>query len=338
MFKLQDCPIRPPAWAAAALVVASIFLPGSPVSGTVSNCFRTSVGLTPLMDLGTGYYKGYQGGLYPDGSNQRPSAHEAAGLAMAMSVRPLDGQGNPSPQGRIVLLSIGMSNTTQEFSVFKSTADRDPEKNPLLTIVDGAQGGMPAERISNPDDGDAGTRFWTVVDQRLASSGVTPAQVQIAWVKQANAGPRGVFPADERKLQAELATIAQILKTRFSNIKLAYYSSRIYGGYASTGLNPEPYAYQAGFSVKWLVEDQINGAAGLNFDPVAGPVRAPWLAWGPYLWADGLQGRTDGLQWECEDFQPSDGTHPAESARQKVSSMLLNFFKSDPTARPWFPV
>lgn len=37
-------------------------------------------------------------------------------------------------------------------------------------------------------------------------------------------------------------------------------SSRTYGGYATTELNPEPYAYQSGFSVKWLVQDQLEGA------------------------------------------------------------------------------
>ena len=302
-----------------------------------SDCTKTSVGLIPLIDLGPGLYQGKPGGLYPHGSNTRPRAHEEAGIAAARAIRPLDAAGEPSDsQGRIVLLSIGMSNTTQEFSTFKPIADADPEKNQKLVIVDGAQGGMTAARISALSSPE-GQTFWTTVDHRLSASGVTPAQVQIAWVKEANAQPRAAFPADALELQGQLAEIARILKIRFPNIRTAYYSSRIYSGYASSTLNPEPYAYQSGFAVKWLIEDQINGASDLNFDPAKGDVASPWLAWGPYLWADGLKARSDGLTYACADFNPSDGTHPAPGgARGKVAGMLLDFFRTDSTARIWF--
>ena len=300
-----------------------------------SNCSNTSVGFIPLNDLGPGTYNGRQGGLYPNGLNTRPLLHENAGVQQARSIRTLDTNGQPSPNGKIVLLSIGMSNTTQEFSVFKPMADADLSKNPSLVIVDGAQGGMSAEKITDPNSS-TGMQFWNTVNQRLTNAGVSPAQVQIAWVKQANATPTGAFPTDVTRLQADLTTIAQILKDRFPNIRLAYYSSRIYAGYADTTLNPEPYAYQAGFAVKWMIEQQINGAPELNYDPAHGTVRAPWLSWGPYLWADGLNPRSDGLTYACSDFQ-SDGTHPAPNgAREKVAQMLLNFFKTDSVARLWF--
>ena len=59
---------------------------------------------------------------------------------------------------------------------------------------------------------------------------------------------------------------------------------------------------------------------------------APWIAWGPYLWADGLRGRSDGLVWACADFM-EDGVHPSASGRDKVAKMLLDFLHTDPTAR-----
>ncbi|MGH8471071.1 MAG: hypothetical protein ACREVJ_01090 [Gammaproteobacteria bacterium] len=164
---------------------------------------------------------------------------------------------------------------------------------------------------------------------------MTPAQVAVAWVKQANAYPTGQFPADAQRLQGDLTAIAQILTDRFPNIHLAYFSSRIYAGYSTTDKNPEPYAYQSGFAVKWLVEEQINGSAALNFDPQLGVVEAPWLAWGPYLWADGLTPRNDGLIWACSDFD-GDRLHPSASGEQKVAEMLLAFFKTDSTASEWF--
>src|SRR5690349_2763314 len=39
-----------------------------------------SIDLTPLTDLGSGEYLGFAGGLYPDGKNSRPFAHEEAGV------------------------------------------------------------------------------------------------------------------------------------------------------------------------------------------------------------------------------------------------------------------
>ena len=268
-----------------------------------------------------------RGGLYPDGANKRPAAHEAAGLRLAAEVRPRNAAGALDEQnGRIVFLSIGMSNTTQEFSAFKQIADRDLAKNPRAAIVDGAQGGWSADRIVAD-----GAAYWNEVERRLAAAGVTPAQVQAAWMKQADAQPRQPFPEDARRLQAELQTLAQSLRSRFANLRLLYLSSRIYAGYASTALNPEPYAYQSGFAVKWLIEQQIQGSAELSID--AG--RAPWLAWGPYLWADGAQMRPDGLTWSCSDFE-DDGTHPANAARRKVAALLLDFLLTDTTARSWF--
>jgi len=300
-----------------------------------SDCTRTSVGFSPLNDLGAGLYKNKQGGLYPNGSNLRPALHEIAGVQIAKNIVPLNAGGQPDQNGRVVLLSIGMSNTTQEFSTFIALANPDAARNPKLTIVDGAQGGMSADRIVDLSTTTA-QQFWQTVDQRLAAAGVTPAQVQAAWVKQADAGPTLPFPDDALKLKGELATITQILKTRFPNIKIAYNSSRIYAGYATSTLNPEPFAYQSGFAVKWLIEDQIKGSTDLNYDATRGTVKAPWLAWGPYLWADGTTPRSDGLTWACSDFQ-SDGTHPfSPGAREKVATMLLNFFKNDSTAWRWF--
>jgi hypothetical protein len=233
------------------------------------------------------------------------------------------------PNGRIVLLSIGMSNTTQEFSVFRQIADTDHAKNPRLVIVDGAQGGQTAAIIANPY-----ANFWTVVDQRLTAAGVTRQQVQVVWIKEADASPTQAFPTHATALQLELEAIARIVKSLYPNARLAYCSSRTYGGYATTALNPEPFAYETGFSVKWMIEKQISGDTSLAY---AGSfTRSPWLAWGPYLWADGTTQRTDGLTWQCADTQTSDGTHPTASGCLKVATLLLNFFKSDLTATPWF--
>lgn len=289
----------------------------------------------PLTELGTGKYKDFEGGLYPGGKNERPASHEEAGKKLAAQVQPLDSEGKPSPSGKIVLLSIGMSNASQASGGFQQVLRVFRDKNPALVFVDGAQGGMTAEVIDDPEDGGRGKQYWRVVDERLKQAGVTRAQVQATWIKQADAGPRQGFPEYAKKLQAEQKTIVQILHDRFPNAKLCYLSSRTYGGYATTPLNPEPYAYESGFGVKWLIEEQLNDDPELNYDPAKGPVKAPWLSWGAYLWANGASKRVDGFSYDVTDFS-GDGTHHSPAGSRKVGQLMLDFFQSDSTTKPWF--
>jgi hypothetical protein len=152
----------------------------------------------------------------------------------------------------------------------------------------------------------------------------------------ANKGPGGDLAEHGTKLKRDTAAVVQNAKAHFPNLQIAYLSSRIYGGYALSALNPEPYAYESGLVVRWLIQDQIRGDAALNFDAGRGAVKAPLLLWGPYLWANGTTPRRgDGLVWTRDDLA-GDGTHPSASGREKVARMLLGFFKTDPLARPWF--
>ena len=292
---------------------------------------RESTGFVPLSDSGTKQYQGEAGGLYPNGQNTAPAAHAAAGVKLARTIQPLDASGRPDPQGKIVLLSVGMSNATQEFQAFQKLAASDDALNPRLVIVDGAQGGQTASVTAQPD-----ANYWKVNADRLQKAGVTGAQVQAVWIKQANARPTEAFPLAVKKLQADLVQTLHNLRAKFPNLKIAYLSSRTYGGYATTPLNPEPHAYETGFAVKWLIADQIAGKPELAYVADKAAARAPWIAWGPYLWADGVKGRADGaLVWTREDFR-GDGTHPSESGQRKVAELLLKFFKHEPTAREWF--
>jgi len=286
---------------------------------------------TPLTDLADELYEGELGGLYGGGLNIPSEPHRLAALNETAKIKRLDHTGKPSESGKIVLLSLGMSNTTQEFSRFKQLSDHDPEKSASLVIVDGAQGGQDAVKTSKPS-----APFWSKIDDRLGEADVTPLQVQAVWIKQAIAGPRAGFPVETKRLQELLAEIVRIAKTRYPNLRVAYLSSRIYAGYATSQLNPEPYAYESAFSVRGLILEQVGGNDALNFNPEHGAVRAPVLLWGPYLWGDGMTPRkSDDLIWRHEDLA-ADGTHPSNSGRQKVAEMLLKFFKTDPTTKAWF--
>ncbi|MBM4088017.1 MAG: SGNH/GDSL hydrolase family protein [Planctomycetes bacterium] len=298
-------------------------------------------GLKPLSDMTAGdRYKEQDGGLYGGGSNEPPDKHLQAALQQAKAIQPLDAKGQPAEAGKIGFLSIGMSNTTQEFSMFVLLANADSAKSPNVVIVDGAQGGMDARAWADPGSVNRpGARTpWDVLDERLQRMQVADEQVQVAWVKQARMAPGtiGEFPRHAEEMKGHMVTILNSLKERFPNLRIAYLSSRIYGGYATTALNPEPYAYESAFVVRWLIQDQINGDSRLNFDPAKGAVTSPLLLWGLYLWADGKNGRkSDDLVWTPDDFRP-DGTHPSDSGRRKVAEQLLRFVKTDPSAKLWF--
>lgn len=310
-----------------------------------------------LYDLGIGSYKTFQGGLYSGGTNQRPAAHEAAGTAIAHAISTLDLGGNPSPIGRIVMISIGISNMTQEWRV---GANNDPSSfilaftskaqalqqqgvvNPAVLVVDGAQGGQDASNWgANPPN--IAVAPWSVVLSRLTGPqyNSNPLQVQIACVKAATLGPTtciapdGSTLGDAGALAQNFANIARNLKNVFPNIKLVYFVSRSYGGYA-TGGNREPFAYEQGFGIKWAIDSQIQ-ASGIfgNLNYAGGSAVAPWMSWGAYLWSNGTTPNGLGITWSVNDFV-SDHIHPSASGVDKAADAMLNHFLTDTTTRPWF--
>jgi hypothetical protein len=202
--------------------------------------------------------------------------------------------------------------------------------NPKLSIINGAQGGQTIDIIINPN-----AEFWTIINQRLTSAGLTAKQVQAVWFKEAQANPSDTsFPSYPDNLKGKFKTAMGVMKAKYENLKQCYLASRIYGGYATSTLNPEPFAYYSGWSLKWLIQDQINGDPDLNYKGLN--ANSPWLSWGPYLWADGINPRIDGLTWNCPADYAADGTHPSVAGRQKVAARLVDFFKTDEAAKPWF--
>jgi hypothetical protein len=282
--------------------------------------------LVPLTDFAAETrYAGQDGGLYGEGGNVPPEGLRRLAQAELDRIRPLDADGRPAPAGRIGLVALSMSNATQEFSRFKQLADTSPLKAPQVAIVDCAQGGQAMAEWATVD-----ARPWQVARERLAAAQVSPLQVQVAWVKLANKAPTGSLEEHGHKLERDTLALLHHARHHFPNLRVAYLGSRTYGGYAVGNLNPEPYAYESAFPVRWLIGRQQQR------DPELDLARVPLLLWGPYLWADGTRGRrVDGLTWERADFA-ADGVHPSERGRDKVAALLLTFFTTDPLARPWF--
>jgi hypothetical protein len=298
---------------------------------------KSSVGLKPLTEMSAqDKYKGEDGGLYGGGKNEPPAAHQAAARKVSRQITPRDADGKPSKDGKIGFISIGMSNTAGEFSLFKKKADREAAKSPHVVIVNCAVGGAGAASWARNAAG-----VWATVEQRLEDAKVSPLQVQVAWIKHADPGPSPDTVRFEyaKKLRAYLVSILHITKSKYPNLRVAYLSSRIYGGYNAAGrrlTNPEPFAYESAFSVRWLIQDQIKGDANLNYDPKKGKVVSPLLLWGPYLWADGIRPRkSDGLVWRRKDLG-QDGVHPSPAGGEKVANLLWKFFSTNGDTKRWF--
>jgi len=271
-------------------------------------------------------YKGQEGGLYGGGENAPPESHWLVAERESELILPRDISGEPSPEGKIGFAAIGMSNARAEFNRFMQIAAA--EKSDAVVLVNGA---FPSKVASTWAESDENGDPWAALEQAVNRVGLTPEQVQVIWLKNTNADPRpgrDDFPNFAENLRDDLAIIIKQVKASYPNVRLIYLSSRIYAGYSLIPLSPEPFAYQDGYAVRWLIEDQIERRE-VNY------VNAPVLMWGPYLWADGTNPRSDGLIWNCGDFM-RDGVHPDGSARQKVAEMLLEFFTSDPLTSTWF--
>ncbi len=311
---------------------------------------QAASGNVPLIDMGSNLYLGqFEGGLYPGQSNTMPAGHAAEGLARAPFV-PRNLAGNPDAAGNYILLSIGMSNGALEWcgntsgygcaGAFEDLAAADAAVNHQeLVILNGAFGQQPANTYNDPTD----PNYDLIRDTVLAPAGYSEAQVAAVWVKGANAFPPLSLPsgsADAYAYEAIMGQTARTLQVRYPNLQQVYFSSRIYAGYAAPQtINPEPYAYETGFGVKWLIEAQINQMDGGGVDAIAGDLNyntiAPWLAWGPYLWADGATPNGNGLAWLPGDFE-GDGIHPQGPGITQAATALLSFFKTNPASQSWF--
>jgi hypothetical protein len=338
-FAVQVADSSSPQLVATAPLTLPVAMSSAACNNTTWNQAGTGNPEVDLPDLGTGSYMGSEGGLYPGGTNVRPPDHEADGLALANGIVPLDANGNYDPNGKYVLLSIGVSISRTLFTQYQLTEQVDPTLNPNLVIVNGAIDGTDSPNYASFTDGS----WQTILNFYLPYQNVTAKQVVAVWLNDPHSQPSGTYPADMAKQESDVIAALQNMQIYFPNLKLAYIESMHYGGYATNNpeILPEPYAYETGFAMQTVIADQINGAANLNYNPNNGPVVAPWLSWGTYDWANGMLAdstalaASTGLEWSCSDLGP-DGVHASTPGKYKDAALLTTFMKSDETVEPWY--
>ncbi len=287
---------------------------------------------TPLNELGKRAYQGKVGGLYAEGRNEPWGPHAEALQRISVKVVPLDAQGQPDAAGKIVVAGIGASVCRQIFVELEQLGPQTKGKSDAVTFVNCALGGADVNKIA-----DESGRYWEMAAKALAAKDLTPAQVQVVWHQSDDlSDQRADFPGRPERLKESFAAQLRMLKTRFPNVRVCYFSGRHTTAFIPEGgaeKHREPRPYHHGWAVKWLIEEQSQGRADLKFD---GPrAAAPLAAWATYFWTNSEAPRADGYAFTRDDVV-KDGVHLSQTARPRVAKELLAFFATDKHAKTWF--
>jgi len=290
------------------------------------NCDAEPTGLTPFTDLQTGYYMGYQAGMYPGGSNELTGPHLKSGKTIAKGIKPLDGDGNVNfGDGVVLVAGFGPSVPGHIYGKVVEHIRTPSEKydlNPCMDAINLCVGG---KDIGFPTSDSLYEDYWEGLVQKVYDVGYTPEQVQIGWMyfnaKGLVAPP--VFP-DQSLIMTELyIQVLNRAKEFFPNLKIMYISARHWGGFADTTLSEyyslaEPASYQNNWSVKWTIEEQINMSDPRLQYKGANP-KSPYILWGPNFWCDAeIKRLWDDKKYVCElSFDEDDGYHLSDQQDSK---------------------
>lgn len=234
------------------------------------------------------------GGLYGEGENDPPDAHRAAGILAAGSV----------PANGAVLASVGMSNTLLEFEAFVQLVSGSTDAILAPTACIGC---VVSAWTNTSGPG------WRKANEWLTEHGYAPEDVDAVWLKVTRQKEEAVTADD-------LERILAALKIVWPNTRQVFVSDRIYAGYQ--GVNVEPTGgWNAGPAVREFVLRHLGETE-------------PWIGWGPYLWANGMEPRSDGMAWLPSDYAP-DMVHPNAAGTAKVAGLLSDYFTTRPEAA-WF--
>lgn len=268
--------------------------------------------------------------------------------------------------GRIGVVHIGLSVTIEQTctgliqhgpapaapSCSTGTADNTfyfvqqgpkPSVNPLVRFADCAdEGGKISQWASDYPSGP----LWTDCAAELTGSELARAQIQGVTIEPVAGSPNGnpltmsslthtPCKAGDEGIAAcyaeqQLGIVLRDLKVQYPNLKIAYVYSRAYGGWGSAHEpNREPFSYEFGFSIQFLMLAQIRQADnGQPADSEAGDLSygvAPVLSWGGYQWASGNTPNSEGVAWPITDFAP-DLVHYSTTGYPNSANTMIDFF------------
>jgi hypothetical protein len=222
--------------------------------------------------------------------------------------------------GRIVIISISMSNGNIEFSRYVELYSAHAEIHPQVGLVNCAVGGNALEDWTAADD-----RLWETCSRRIQSAGFSLAQVRVVWAKDADEHTEHgrTLPnpqADYYDLVRNIAELSRRIAREFPSVQAIFHTSRIYGGYPTDPQlqrgRGEPLCYEGGFAVNAVIEQYNRGEL----------TGTPWIGWGPYLWSNGAEPNGSGISWLLGDYDESYPVHVNQAGATKVANALHRFF------------
>lgn len=291
---------------------------------------------TPLIDLQGQNYRGYLGGLYANGRNERPAAQLRTIQQQIAQVKPLNLQGQSDAKGKIVMIGVGASNPRTEFERFKQKAMAFAGINPNLVLVNTCIGGQGVQKMN-----DAADNYWQSAANTLKSSGLSDKQVQLAWVETDNTQTGDtLFPRAPLQLMEDYRLLLEVLHDKYPNLKLVYFSARAFSGYATPvpgGVGKGllfPRDYYSGWAIKWLIDNADQQKPGFITTGTAANI--PHITWGSYHWNNASLPRSDGFKLDCQTDVGEDGLHLTSLGEDKIGQLMFDYFQKDPTAQGWF--
>lgn len=304
-------------------------------------CDALTPGLIPLNDLGAGFFEGYQGGFYPMGQlTEAPmSQHFKKGRSFAKGIQPLNASGAVDFDNGVVLMagfgpSVPLHLVDSLISIVHNNSD-GYITNPCFDLINLCVGGRGLDFAVGPDS----DRYWDSIENKLISTGYNINQLQIGWMyfnaKYDSLNPIE-FPEHALAVKEDYKIWLQQCKERFPNMKIVLVSGRHYGGYCDTTIEQlpaagEPASYYNNFTVKWLIEDQINNEPDLKYTGPAAIV--PYINWGPYFWTNGAIPRiTDGRNYPCSKFS-DDGLHLTDPTNHEDADYMMQYLYNSEYAK-----
>ncbi len=299
------------------------------------NCNNHSTGLVPITDLVGKQYRGFTGGKY-SGGNSRSDIQLSRAINQAQKIKALDTSGAENNKtGKIIFAAIGASNPATEFNSFMTYCDTFQQVNRKLKLFNTCIGGTGIQKMNESTD-----NYWVQASKKLQDSGFSVKQVQVVWLEQENTQNADTsFPGAPLGLLADYQKLLSVILQKFPNVKIVYLNQRAYAGYVdvSPGVIGKglhfPRDYYNGWTIKWLIEKQLNNEVGFRF---SGSPEIPFIDWASSFWADGKNLRSDGLFYDCTTDFGGDGLHLSALGERKAGAHLFNYYKSDTISKYWF--
>jgi hypothetical protein len=284
----------------------------------------------PINDLGKRTYLGFRGGLYPH-ANDTPSGQYAKDLLhFASHITPLDSNGKPSENGKIVFISLGVSTGGHNMYALMAKTIGNPRTNPslLLANCNNGSGNASLNSLMNPND-----LYWIHVSLILRSYHISYKQVQVIYLETDDSSAINSFPERPYQVRDDFKIAMQVCKAKFKHLRLVYVLGRTTTFSKIQVQNIEPCPYYNGWGEKFFIEDQINGAPGTKYK--GDSAVAPLVTWGWYQWADGTNiPRKDGFVWTKDDT--IDGLHADPAGQDTLATRFQNFLLTDRYASIWY--